>query len=797
MHDKKEKKVLRAKSFTSIYDIFGPHPFNNVLYRNPNKAKTDVSVYQATCGDTEKKNSVETERSAYVTSERYHFLNKDISYNSVVRSTSTIFYDLDDIAKRQSFQCFVQVSPSKENLYKHKEKSVNGFVGKSNLIVQECATQMRPKGIPRDSMLINSNKVKHRKFPNDLVLSSEIFLRDNEYELYNKNHCHDREITDRHQKFWSYAKYRTEYTKPIPEEKKSKKKDRGKRTEDPCPCQLFSYACPCTDKKSLTELAMNSKSLTVAEQVTSTIKIISDGHKLGKTNWKQHKQEAVRVCKVTNTSFDKNTRIETTLPKNEQNIQNIRKHKVCKAPENNQNDKSCNQNKGKKSRQIMCPNCKEKVDIFSSTEEEEGSKLLDFKPNEVSSTAAYTYKSAVHNPANIRKIDEGDCCSHEPRCELVPVCQLLPDNYNARCVKKQPLKPIPRTIRITKACRHHPPCTVVPSCQRTTVLKNNCEYIPPCLHRPRCVNLPLCVPISKTFNIDDLTRIDTMYDSVECPHIPKCKYVPECQNDSIDNSVTHQFNIVPQVQNACEFVNKYHFVNTENASLPTAYSPRGKISPTSCACCRSTKSCQYNCSDCKCNILKESTSDAVIFIRDVGCQFRNKNYSPKDSLVRSKTSSVSFEYLNDKMGNYFTDTQIHTLRCEDKFTSPLSRGDLYESSVTISSTEIDSNCPSHGHRATCKARPTGFIPKETSPFIAFNMHNVGATSYTASKTDSKDSAMYVDAGDTQLPEKMSRRSFLEGKYRKMFAVKRRRKPRASNRVINCCSRKVICRPNAV
>lgn len=788
MHD---KKLLRAKSYTSIYDIFGPHSFNNVLYRNPNKVNTDVSVYQATCGDTDIKDSEEHDPTVYVTSERYHFLNRDISYSSIVKSTSTIFYDLDEIARRQSFHCFVQISPSKEKLYRNKERSVNGFQGKSNIIVQECATQIRQKSLPRDSIVINSKKVKHRKFPNDLVLSSEIFLRDNEYELYNQNRYYDREITDRQQKFWSYAKYRTEYTRPIPEEKKSKKKDRGKRTEDPCPCQLFSYACPCTDKKkSLTELAKNSKSLTVTEKVTSTLNISPDEPKVGKSNWKTYKQDTVRVCKVTNTSFDKNNHIEVKFP-------NTDKHEVSKAPEKNLSDKNANQKQVKnmkKKRQIICPNCKEKVEIMSSTEDEEGSKTMGFNPNEITPTAAYTYKSGVQKPPTTSTIDE-DCCNHEPRCELVPVCQLLPENFTTKCPKKQPIKPPnPRVIRITKACRHHPPCTVVPSCQRATVLKNNCEYIPPCLHRPRCVNLPLCVPDSKTFNIDDFTHIDTM-DSPDCPHIPKCRYVPECQNDSINGSTTHQFNTVPQIQNACEFVNKYHFKLPETTCMLNAHSPCGIVPPMGCGCSKSTKSCQYNCSDCKCNILKESASDAIIFIRDVGCQFRNKYYSPKDSLVRSKTSSVSFDYLDGKMGNYFTDTHIHTLRCEDKYTSPLSRGDLYDSSASISSTEIDSNCPSHGHRAT-RTRPTGFVPKETSPFVAYNTQN-DVTSYPASRTEKdKDSVMYVDAGDT-LPEKMSCRSFLKGKCKKMFAVKRRRNYRASSHVMSCCSRKVICRPNAV
>lgn len=805
-----ERKPMlpHAKSYTSVYDIFGAMSYSNVFHRSTNQEKKEHSVFHTICGDTAKQSldydSPVSKSTNYVTSEKYNSLIYDCSRKIIAASTSTIFYDLDDIAKRHSFHCLTEISISNANFMKvmRMPTNPNGFGAKSTAIVQECATQIHPKLVPRDSIEINSKKVK-KKLSKDAVLSSEIFLRDDDYlHDFQKNYNYS-DIPDRQQKFWSYAKYRTEYTKPIPEEKKSKKKDKGKRTEDPCPCQLFSYACPCTDKKSLTELAKKSKSQTVADQVTSTMKVLVEERDTKACKSKKHR-EPVKEDKPTNTSIVE--MVEVIVPKNEP-VMTIAKQDVpILTDQNNVNKTNKNKSKSrKKSRRILCPNCKEKVDVvisISTTEEEESLKCEHssiYRSKEMPSTAAYAYRASP-NSLRSKGMEDGDLCLHEPRCELLPVCQILPTdnnyyNVNHKCMKKHSVpKSTPRIIRITKACRHHPPCTVVPSCQRANVLKNNCEFIPPCLHRPRCVNLPLCVPFSKNLHYDEgSSKVIDDIDTSDCPHIPRCKYVPVCQHESVTNNMDHQINMVSRVQNACEFLTDYNtpafLVNPKSTCVANSFSPC-KLSSNPCYAtdphniCRSNKSCQFDSSHCKCNESKEGPSnETVIFIRDVGCQFRNKNYSPKDSVLQSKASSNSFDFVDVKMGNYYTN--VHTLRYEDKYTSPLSGEEASFSTGSITSIDLDSECPSHGRRANNRCSPrtrptTGFIPKSAYVAAYSSLTDPMTPKYhNINKSDIKERRDSRSA----FPIK-SRRSFLKGKYRKMFSVKRRRKSKISSHVLN-------------
>lgn len=816
MHVSKERTV-HAKSYTSIYDLFGSRHFNNIAYKNPRKHSKDLSVFQATCGDAARaklhsNNSLRLNSTQYITSEKYHLLNKDFSYKSLVRSTSTIFYDLDDVAKRHSFHCLNDISASNVNLLKVMKipLNTNGFNGKADAIVQECATQIQPKIVPRDSIEINTRKIK-KSFPDEPFLSSEIFLRDDDYDFSEKQY-YNKDITNRQQKFWSFAKYRTEYTNPVNEEKKRKKKDRGKRTEDPCPCQLFSYACPCTDKKSLTELARNSKSLTVADQITSTANFLADERTEGKSNkTKKWKNQPPREDKLLSTDYVEVIDKYEVLPtKTEAIVNNTMKQDIPTLKDNIQMDNVSIRSKVKqvkKHRKITCPNCKENVEvILSTTDEEESLKYDNSSVFRIKNSSKSSYRSPKNSNRHKSVIAE-DSCGHDPQCELIPVCQILPtDNVylSHKCIRKQSNpKTTPKIIRITKACRHHPPCTVVPSCQRANVLKNNCEFIPPCLHRPRCVNLPLCVPL-KNLHYDELMK-NADDESGTCPHIPRCKYVPECQYEPVASNLENHLNIVSQVQNACEFLSefqqpKYSLSPKMTVCAQNNVSSINKVvSPTTCHCCKSNKSCQYNCPDCKCsnNVKEMDSNEAVVFIRDVGCQFRNKRYSSKDS-DQSKISSASFDFVDVKMGNYYNN--VHTLRCEDKFTNPMVDEDLSETSVSIISLEVDSHCPTHGERGSRKhsERATGFIPKQnTSPYVA----------YTTQRSQVMPSQMY--SGNNELNDARtlgqgysystfpvkSHRSFMKGKYKKMFAVKRRRKPKASSHGFVSHSRRQICVPN--
>ncbi|XP_075978944.1 uncharacterized protein LOC142978393 isoform X2 [Anticarsia gemmatalis] len=313
----KKNKTPHSKSYPSVLDIFRP---TSVCVLCDSHTKVQ-QVFHANCRDAGIKSKVYNSHSKYmkfITSD-FDYLQRKVSSKTLIPSTSTIFYDLDDIAKRHSFHCMTDFGQSNTNLLKVMRMNVkNNAFAKSNATVQECATQLPRKLVPRDSIEINSRKVK-KKASKDL--SSEIFLRDDDYlHDYDRHYYSNnlRDICQKPQKFWSYAKYRTEYTKP--EDKKLKKKEKGKRTEDPCPCQLFSYACPCTDKKSLSELAENSGSLTVANQITSTSKIVADEKGDVKPNnnnkSKKHKRDSMeREDKPTNTSVAQ--LIEVMVPRNE------------------------------------------------------------------------------------------------------------------------------------------------------------------------------------------------------------------------------------------------------------------------------------------------------------------------------------------------------------------------------------------------------------------------------------------------------------------------------------------------
>lgn len=786
MHDKKE--LLQAKSYTGISDIFGSTPFNNVLYRNPKKNNNDPSVTGETIGESDRKsilkNSALLNQAVYVTCEKYHGLNKNFSCKSIVHSTSTIFCDLDDIAKRHSFHCLTEVSVSNANILKVMKLPVskNGFKGKSNAIVQECATQIHPKVLAKDSMEINTKKAK-KNYPQNDVLSSEIFLRDGKYRKHGKKQYYNIDYTSNHQKFWSYAKYRTEYTKPIPEEKKikeKKKKEQGKRTEDPCPCQLFSYACPCTDEKSLCELAKNSKCLTVADQITSTTKMTYERKK-------KQANECVRENKLTNTIVSKHS--EIINPQNEPIIEIANKQDIpVLADLTSKCSPRDRKRSSKKIHKVICPKCKEKVEVVSTTEEEECLKLENssiYRSKELTST----YNCSTSLKDKNKSFDDGDVCNHEPRCELVPICQILPIENEVESTKSNRNRPstksTPRIIRITKACRHHPPCTVVPSCQRANVLRNNCEYIPPCLHRPRCVNLPLCVPFSKSIHYDEPSKHMDEEENPECIHASGCKYIPVCELERLGtNNADRNYNTVTHVQNAREYRNGNRvsaYIINPKSTLMAAMSPP-QISTSPCCSCRSNKSCQYECSECKCvyssHLSKGSASvDAIVFIRDVGCQFKNKTYSPKDSMVRSKTSSASFDLVDVKTGNYYT--AVHTLRCEDKFTTPKSGMESISTDSIISREGADSHCPSHGRRSS-RNQWTGFNPSQRYTTAFFKAGK--AASCTPERQKDLSKSEMARNRDSTFPVR-SRRSFLKRKYRKMLAAKRRRKSKTSSLIV--------------
>ncbi|CAH2090979.1 unnamed protein product [Euphydryas editha] len=775
MNSSSNKGKNQVKVFMSLFDIFAPKQFQDVYHLYSQEDKKHQTVSKAPCDKKDSNNlkrdiNLVLKETPYITSERFHALNNRSSNKSIVRSTSTLFYDLDKLIKRHSYHCISQLKFLNNTVNISDKSNKNYFGRRSETIVQKCAAQFQPKLQLQDHFpvkKVKKNRLKHPK------LSSEICLNDDNDEYYNSNLKHK----DHRQKFWSYAKYETEYTNSIPKEKKRKKKDRGKRIEDPCPCQLFSYACPCTDTKSLTKLAKNSKCLTVADQITSTSKFIPDEVKENRySKSKNSKCDQNHANKLMNTDDSEIPKKYEMSPVSEEAVAQIINARIIPKPTEassiTNNDTKIKRKSQKKIKQFFCPKCKEKIEILNTTEEEVSYEKLKNAPID----------HTVYNE-NLFSKEDNDVCNHNPPCELVPICQILPNDtyFSSKHVENvSTVNHNPKMIRITKACRHHPPCTVVPSCQRVNVLKNNCEFIPPCLHQPRCINLPLCVPFSKKIYYDEISNKQT--EEVDIADYPQYKYMSAYQQDSINSTADHQFH---STQNTCEYFSEYSprlILNPKMTSISPVFSPY-MPTPMPCKCFMANKSCQYDCIDCKCvpqnDIKEKSSEDPIVYIRDVGCQFRNKSLSPQDSLLYSKTSSTSFNFNSiKKTGKCLS--EFYTLRCEDKYTNPISGEEMSMSTFTTSSLEIDVHCPSHG-RHTNRGN-TNFSPKPTaSPFVA------AFTTYTgqllpnylsipeeirqeSKKCEKINNNLHITARPTKF-----RRSFFKGKRKKVFATKRQKK----------------------
>ncbi|CAH4006818.1 unnamed protein product [Pieris brassicae] len=778
-------RLHTAKSHTSIYDIYAPTGNDG----HHSKHRKTCPIHELS-GDPHRKysqvrGSIRLYQTPYVTSEKYHALNKRSSDKSVVRSTSTLFYDLDNLAKRHSYDCVADFEVSTNNtLLNNAKKSNNttGFEAKSKAIVQECTTEVQAKMTPRDSVAIN-RRIKKPTKSNSLI-SSDMFLNNTDYSTPNITRIHERD-----QKFWSYSKYKTEYTRPMSEERRRRLKHNDQNGDDPCPCQLFSYACPCTDKKSLTDLAKNSKTVTASNQVT-TLKNTASYYKKNTT---KDKTKSL-VDKVTSpTRSEMLPEYNVARVSNQMSPQSIYHKKMSK---HTCHEMRCNhspkQKCYKKSRQIICPKCKERIEIPIITEEDDHMIFSHIQEN--TSPGQQSYVSSFSQRSKV----DGDVCSHDPPCELVPVCQILPSEQpfgnSTKCFKMESKIKNNRTIKITKACRHHPPCTVVPSCQRMRVLSNNCEYIPPCLHRPRCVNLPLCIPFSKTIDYDELINKPlNEEDSLKCHHMYSTPaYVPVYEHESVGNNIQQHFHAT---HNPCEYANDYgptFFLTPKLTRTSPTFSPNqnqsptNKHSPMSCTCPKTNKSCQYECAECKCDdtktTKKNESEDVIIYIRDVGCQFRNKHI-PCSNLLQSNTSNVSFEEDTGQMGNYFSN--YHTLRYEDKYTNPVSG--VERTSISSSSLEIDSHCPSHGtDRKPHSEIITGFRPR-ISPIIANCSLKDPILEYCI--TTNKDSNKKRRKSQSILYTASSRKSFIKSKHKKS-SVKRRRKSRLSYQsILNSDSKK--------
>lgn len=633
MHEKKSR-ISQPKSFSSFHDLFGF--WRPLYYVSKNRGNTNKLTIGPNCKECEK---VNPNKLGLVTVEQIQALNRGPSVCPVARSTSTIFYDLDILAKRHSFHCLTEDKKSNTSFAKslylpnhtHSDKHDRHGYKKTSRVDAEIR---QSKVVSRDSVEFNSKKITK-------IQSSEILLKDiqmggfksAEFEAYKLVH-------GQHQKYWSSSKCEDKNNESTLDENQDSAKD-SSTIDDPCPCELFSYTCPC-HKVSVTNIRRSDITRPTVNHITSNLKLQYNLSKeIPRHSTRQSKLDEIGGEDL----FDEDLNSKFTQV-------NKRSRSPCRKTQ-------------KSVHRLTCPKCYHKIEVYSSTDgEEDKNNDQTFAKVEISAANASIHTKCKHQ---IFGDEFKSFCPHEPMCATIPVCQAIQSKIwskqSSKHIKCNHNHSMPRVIRITKACRHHPPCTVVPSCQKINVLKNNCEYIPPCFHRPRCVNIPLCVPCSKSVNYDENLQAE-LEEHFRSLHMAPCQHQSSNNVDSLyrDLKMPHHRDVQVVSHAHKDHVEVITPAQDTQHSTPCSQKSISPCpTPQTFAPSVSTKSCQYQPEQFD-NRAQESESDAVIFIRDVGCQFKNKNCD-----LSSVGQSRDARFPNE-IKSYFAN--VHTLRYEDKFTNP-------------------------------------------------------------------------------------------------------------------------------
>ncbi|XP_063363506.1 uncharacterized protein LOC134652265 [Cydia amplana] len=562
-------------------------------------------------------------------------------------SGSSLFYDLDSVTKRNSYSYEDVVGLSTFNIFRALNRKGDEWPRAPSEpvhIIQECTTHIKPNLNSCDKKEENLNRIKSGFFQN-CVLSSGICLKDNiedSESSSNQNEPQNTHSEDIITGVENYVSYQTEHVKF--EGYKPNKKDREKRIKDPCPCGIDGLGCTCKYNVTAAE-AKTSKSL-FKQRTTSTNKthlemedkrIRMSGDGVGE-KYTVNLSKNDTSCVLILDAYD-------IAKMSHSQISNSRKGgvKLVKVVRNKDRVKP------KKVRAVRCPNCHQHIELAVSTEDEAstGVQPKTDRKSETEFTCMAASTDRYHPKIEIPKE-----CPHG--CEMVPLCQILPKvNFDASSIKQNiPKTTTPRFIKMTKACKHYPPCTVVPSCQRNNVLKANYDCITPCSHRPQCVNLPLCTPFCKNLQYDETTKhyVHNEEKTKNC-YFPAFKYFP----------VSHYKLLQPHIisQNLNAFPPPAYYVNQTHLSC--------QVPPLNTKQCdNATKSCQYDDPKHEPNdAAKEDVPDAsVIYIRDVGCQFKNSSFTPPHtSYYQTRvcyTSSASFDPGSKRLDNIYTNLKAFT-----------------------------------------------------------------------------------------------------------------------------------------
>ncbi|XP_063535662.1 uncharacterized protein LOC134745534 [Cydia strobilella] len=639
----------------------------------------------------------------YVTYERFYTLNKQCTSESCVMaaSGSSLFYDLDSVAKGNSYS-YEDVGLSTFNIFKALNRKGNEWPRAPSepvLIVQECTTHIKPNLNTCDQKEENLNTVKNY-FLHDCVQSSGICLKDNIEDTESSSNPTGPQNTqslDTNTGVENYVSYQTEHVKF--EGHKTNKKDHEKRIKDSCHCNIDRLGCTCKYNDTATK-AKTSKSV-AKQRTTSTYRkeAITNMTTMNKT----HLEMEDKLTRMSGDGLGE--KYAVNLSKNDTScilildaydiakmshsqISNSRKSRV-KLVNVVTNKVRLNP---KKVRAVRCPNCQGHIELTVSTEDEASTvqPKTDLK-SESEFTCMAGSKDRYQPIIEISKE-----CPHG--CEMVPLCQILPKvNFDASSIKQNiPKKTTPRFIKMTKACKHYPPCTVVPSCQRNNVLKANCECITPCSHRPRCVNLPLCIPFCKNLQYDETTKhyIDNEEKTKKC-YFPTLKCFPVSQYKLL------QPHNISQKSNAFD-PRAYHVNQTHlSCQVPPLNAKQFDFA---------TKSCQYDYPKHEPNdAAKEDATDAsVIYIRDVGCQFKNSSFTPPHtSYYQTRvcyTSSASFDPGSKRLDNIYTNPKAFT--CETLTNDVKSKAKCKSStSLSPSSSRVTTSQRDSSQKPSSKTHP--------------------------------------------------------------------------------------------
>ncbi|XP_063382124.1 uncharacterized protein LOC134668615 [Cydia fagiglandana] len=662
----------------------------------------------------------------YVTYERFYTLNKQSTSESCVMATSrsSVFYDLDSVAKRNSYS-YSAIGLSTFNIFRALNSKGNEWprAPESVHIVQECTTHIKSNLNTCDEKEEYLNTEKN-DFLRECGRSSGICLKDSIEDTESSSDPNGPQIThsmDTNTRIRNHITYQTEQLKV--EGHKTRKKDHDKRIKD-------SYLTSHTATKVKTSESVVATTATYKEKVITNMSSMNKTHLkmeekltcmsgdgLGEkytANLSKHDPSCIIILDEYDIAKMSHSQISDSR-KSRARLVNVVTNKIRVKP--------------KKVRAVRCPNCHGHIELAVSIEDEASTRVQS-KTDRKSETE-FTYMAAskdTYHPI----IEIPKECPHG--CEMVPLCQILPKvNFDASSIKQniRTKTTTPRYIKMTKACRHYPPCTAIPSCQRNNVIKANYECIPPCSHNPRCVNLPLCISFCKNMQYDE-----TRKHYVDREEISKNRYIPAFQYLPVSQYKLLQPHIISQKP---AFHRQPYHVDQTHLSC--------QVSPLNTKQLGiATKSCQYDYPKHEPNYAPkvDATNASVIYIRDVGCQFKNSSFTPPHtSYYQTRvcyTSSASFDPGSKRLDNIYTNPKAFT--CE---TLPI---DAKSKAKCKSSTILSSSSSS-----VTMTRDLSVKPSSKTNTAAFCMLRNGEGGYV-------------------VPVK-SKRSALKGKCKNKFTIQRR------------------------